>query len=67
MFLWAAGDFDRQGIRLAASAVEHYPWNGTIDVSADERSCVHVIMCVCARTHTIAGMSANISWLSGCE
>lgn len=32
MFLWAAGDFDRQGIRLTGSAAERYRRNGTVDV-----------------------------------
>ncbi len=29
MFLWAAGDFDRQGIRLSGSATEHYHRSGS--------------------------------------
>lgn len=51
MFLLAAGDFDRQSIRLTGSAMEHYHWNGTRERRSIVCTHVHpaVIVRVCVR------------------
>ncbi len=64
MFLWAAGDSDRQGIRLTGSAAEHYQRNARSRRGSIVCMHVHVcmyIMCVCAGVHVPATVSANVS------
>lgn len=59
MFLWAAGEFDRQGMRLTGSASEHY------HQIEHELMCacnVHVCVCTfCARVRACVRVTASAS------
>lgn len=60
MFLWAAGDFDRQGIRLSGSATEHYHRSGSRErVRTCACMCAHV--CVRAYLRTSVCLRASVS------